>query len=81
MQTVREVTERVRSSGEEIVRALLTWSVEELAEAGREALVPILPALPLLNIETVARPAETQARSGDPGDLEDRGDRRGHRQR
>lgn len=69
---------------EEIVRALLTWSVEELAEAGREALVPILPALPLLNIEAVARAAETQARSGDLGDRADRGNRGapgGHRQR
>jgi hypothetical protein len=80
-------------TAEEIVRALLTWSVEELAEAGRDALVPILPALPLLNIEAVARAAEIQARSGDLGNTEDRpgtgthgdrgdrGDRGGHRQR
>jgi DNA-binding transcriptional ArsR family regulator len=75
---------------EEIVRALLTWSVEELAEAGRDALVPILPALPLLNIEAVARAAETQARSGDLGTTgdrpgtgtpRDRGDRRDRRDR
>ncbi|HEX3129476.1 MAG TPA: hypothetical protein VH394_19220 [Thermoanaerobaculia bacterium] len=47
---------------EQIVRTLLGWSVEELAAAGRHALVPVLPAHPLLNTGSVARAAEAQAR-------------------
>jgi hypothetical protein len=59
---------------EQIVRALLTRSVEELAEAGREALVPVLPAPPLLTTAAIARAAETQAQPGEPA--ESRGNRR-----
>ena len=50
----------------QIVRALLTRSVEELAAAGREALVPVLPALPLVTTQAVAQAAETQALQGRP---------------
>jgi DNA-binding transcriptional ArsR family regulator len=50
----------------QIVRALLTRSVEELAAAGREALVPVLPALPLVTPKAVAQAAETQALQGRP---------------
>ena len=53
---------------EQIVRALLARNAEELAAAGRAALVPVLPAPPLLTTEALARAAETQALVGDPGD-------------
>jgi hypothetical protein len=46
---------------EQIVRALLNRSLAELAEAGRESLVPVIPALPLLNTRAIAASAETQA--------------------
>jgi hypothetical protein len=59
---------------EQIVRALLTRSVEELAEAGREVLVPVLPAPPLLTTAAIAKAAETQAQPGEPA--EPRGNRR-----
>lgn len=49
---------------EQIVRALLTRSVQELATVGREALIPVLPAPPLLTTEAVARAAEDQALEG-----------------
>jgi DNA-binding transcriptional ArsR family regulator len=49
---------------EQIVRALLTRSVEELAAAGRAALIPVVPAPPLLTTEAVARAAEAQALEG-----------------
>lgn len=52
-------------TAEQIARALLTWSVDALAEAGRGALVPILPALPFVNTEAVARAAESQARAAE----------------
>jgi hypothetical protein len=59
---------------EQIVRALLRRNVEELAAAGREALVPVLPAPPLLATEAVAREAEARAVFGDAGDFGDTGD-------
>ncbi len=46
---------------EQIIRALLTRGLAELAEAGRESLVPVIPALPLLNTRAIAAAAETQA--------------------
>lgn len=46
---------------EEIVRALLSRGLEELAAAGREALVPILPSPPLLTTKAVVQMAETHA--------------------
>lgn len=46
-------------TSEQIVRALLGRSLEELANAGREALVPILAAAPLLTTRTVVQAAET----------------------
>lgn len=46
---------------EQIIRALLTRSLAELAEAGRESLVPVIPALPLPNTRAIAAAAETQA--------------------
>jgi hypothetical protein len=51
---------------EQIVRALLHRSLEELAAAGREALVPVLPAPPLLTTKAVVREAETHALHGGP---------------
>ena len=51
---------------EQIVDALLTRSLEELAAAGRRALVPVLPVLPLLTTEAVAKSAEIQALQGRP---------------
>lgn len=56
---------------EQVLRALLTRSPEELAAAGRKALVPVLPVPPLLTTEGVARTAEAQALAGE--------DRLGHR--
>lgn len=53
---------------EQIVRALLARNAEELAEAGRAVLVPVLPAPPLLTTEAIARAAESQALAGDSGD-------------
>lgn len=50
---------------EEIVHALLHRSLEELAAAGREALVPILSAPPLLATKRVVQAAETQV-AGQP---------------
>jgi DNA-binding transcriptional ArsR family regulator len=50
----------------QIVRALVTRSLEELAAAGREALVPVLAALPLVTTEAVVQAAETQALHGRP---------------
>jgi DNA-binding transcriptional ArsR family regulator len=49
---------------EEIVQALLSRSLEELATAGREALVPILSSPPLLTTKTVVQVAETHALQG-----------------
>jgi DNA-binding transcriptional ArsR family regulator len=49
---------------EQIVRALLTRDLEELAAAGREALVPVLPAPPLLSTGAVARAAEALTLAG-----------------
>lgn len=46
---------------EEIVHALLRRSLEELAAAGRAALVPILASPPLLTTRSVVHAAETQA--------------------
>lgn len=51
---------------EQIVDALLTRSLEELAAAGRMALVPVLPVPPLLTTEAVAKSAEIQALQGRP---------------
>lgn len=51
---------------EQIVDALLTRSLEELANAGRMALVPVLPVQPLLTTEAVAKSAEIQALQGRP---------------
>ena len=51
---------------EEIVRALLRRGLEELAAAGREALVPILPSPPLLTTKAVVQTAETHALQGQP---------------
>lgn len=49
---------------EQIVGALLTRSLEELAAAGRMALVPVLPIPPLLTTEAVVKSAEIQALQG-----------------
>lgn len=49
---------------EEIVHALLRRGLEELALAGREALVPILPSPPLLTTKAVVQTAETHALQG-----------------
>ena len=49
---------------EEIVQALAGRSLEELANAGREALVPILPSPPLLTTRAVVQAAETHALQG-----------------
>lgn len=46
---------------EQIVRALMGKSREELAAAGRAALFPVLPAPPLLTTDGVAYAAELQA--------------------
>ena len=51
---------------EEIVNALLNRGLEELATAGREALVPILPSPPLLTTESVVQMAETHTLQGQP---------------
>ncbi|HWM95133.1 MAG TPA: hypothetical protein VN493_30535 [Thermoanaerobaculia bacterium] len=51
---------------DQIVRALLGRSLEELATAGRDALVPILSAAPLLTTPAVARAAEAYALQGRP---------------
>lgn len=51
---------------EQIVGALLARGLEELAAAGRKALVPVLPAPPLLATEAVVRAAESQALQGRP---------------
>lgn len=51
---------------EQIVGALLTLSLEELAAAGRKALVPVLPAPPLLTTQAVVQSAEIQALQGRP---------------
>ena len=51
---------------EEIVHALLSRGLEELATAGREALVPILPSPPLLTTRAVVQMAETHALQGHP---------------
>lgn len=51
---------------EEIVHALLGRGLEELATAGREALVPILPSPPLLTTTAVVQMAETHALQGQP---------------
>jgi hypothetical protein len=53
---------------DQIIQALLALGLKELAEAGRDALVPVLQAFPLLSTDAVARAAETQARSGSAGD-------------
>ncbi|MFY9823826.1 MAG: hypothetical protein WAM82_20775, partial [Thermoanaerobaculia bacterium] len=46
---------------EQIVRALMAKSLDELAAVGREALLPVLPAPPLLTTEAVGYAAEVQA--------------------
>ena len=46
---------------EEIVHALLRHSLEELAAAGRAALVPVLSPPPLLTTRSVVHAAETHA--------------------
>jgi hypothetical protein len=46
---------------EQIVRALMAKSRDELAAAGREALLSVLPAPPLLTTDGVAYAAEVQA--------------------
>jgi hypothetical protein len=46
---------------EQIVRALMGKRLDELAAAGREALLPVLPAPPLLTTDSVAYAAELQA--------------------
>ena len=51
---------------EEIIHALLSRGLEELATAGREALVPILSSPPLLTIKAVVQMAETHALQGHP---------------
>ena len=45
---------------EQIVRALMAKSLDELAAVGREALLPVLPAPPLLTTEAVGYAAEVQ---------------------
>jgi hypothetical protein len=52
---------------EQIVRALLARDLEELAAAGRQALLPVLPAPPLLSTGSVARAAEALTLTEDPG--------------
>lgn len=70
---------------EQIVRALLTRSLAELAEAGRDSLVPVIPALPLLNTRAVAAAAEAQAAGADdappPQNPDESGAPGGHRPR
>jgi hypothetical protein len=80
---------------EQIVRALLTRSLAELAEVGRESLVPVIPAPPLLNTRAVAVAAEAQAtanagsagnvgnvgNAGDAQDTDESGEPGGHRRR
>jgi hypothetical protein len=51
---------------EEIVHALLSRGLEELATAGREALVPILPSPPLLTTNAIVQMAEAHALQGQP---------------
>lgn len=51
---------------EEIIHALLSRGLEELATAGREALVPILSSPPLLTTKAVIQMAETHALQGHP---------------
>jgi DNA-binding transcriptional ArsR family regulator len=51
---------------EEIIHALLGRGLEELATAGREALVPILSSPPLLTTKAVIQMAETHALQGHP---------------
>ena len=51
---------------EEIVHDLLRRGLEELAAAGREALVPILPSPPLLTTKAIVQMAETHALQGHP---------------
>jgi hypothetical protein len=46
---------------EQIIRALMAKSRDELAAVGREALLPVLPAPPLLTTDAVAYAAEVQA--------------------
>jgi hypothetical protein len=46
---------------DQIVRVLLSRGLEELAAAGRDALVPVLSAVPLLTTRAVARAAESHA--------------------
>jgi hypothetical protein len=46
---------------EQIVRALMAKSLDELATVGRETLLPVLPAPPLLTTDAVAYAAEVQA--------------------
>jgi hypothetical protein len=46
---------------EQIVRALMAKSLDELAAVGRETLLPVLPAPPLLTTDAVAYAAEVQA--------------------
>ena len=46
---------------EQIVRALMAKSRDELAAVGRAALLPVLPAPPLLTTDAVAYAAEVQA--------------------
>lgn len=51
---------------DQIVRALLGRSLEELATVGREALVPILSTAPLLSTRALVQAAEYQALHGPP---------------
>lgn len=46
---------------EQIIRSLMSLSLEQLAAAGQEALLPVLPAPPLLTTDAVAYAAEVQA--------------------
>jgi DNA-binding transcriptional ArsR family regulator len=64
---------------ERIVRALLALSLEDLAAAGREALLPVLAAPPLLTTLSVAKDAEAQAVTGGGDEEEGPGDRPGGR--
>lgn len=85
--TGTEPTSRLLPDGitpEQIVRALLTRSLAELAEVGRESLVPVIPALPLLNTLAIAAAAEAQVMAGDADDdhePDQSGESGGHRQR
>ncbi len=63
---------------EQIVRALLTRDLEELAAAGRQALVAVLPAPPLLATGAVARAAEALTLTGDASPAKP-GNRLGHK--